>query len=171
MAYISVITDEANSLTKYFKLDDAGKLSKTAPGHLVKGDIEAFDLNIGQLIDLIKGLQQNQCLCLGVLDTPEKQGIVCKKMAKNGQPTRSKEFLNFFPGSSFLLLDFDDSGKTPEEALGILAQIDPQFVDCGIAVIPSSSSYLYNGDKEVVGVGNFHMFIELNGSRDPNELS
>lgn len=170
MAYISVITDEKNSLTKHFKLDDEGNLNKSAPGHLVKGTIEAFDVDPIQLIDIIKGLSKNQCLCLGVLDSLMLQEITCGKMAKPGQPTRSKEFLNFFPGNAFLLLDFDDSGKTPEEALEILSVIDPQFKTCAAAVIPSSSSYIYTEDgKEIVGEGNYHIFVELEGDRDPGE--
>lgn len=170
MAFISVITDKANSLTKHFELGDDGKLLKSAPGHLVNGSIAAFDVDPVKLVDLIKGLTRNQCLCLGVLDTPEEQPLVCGKLAKNGQPTRSKEFLNFFPGSSWLLLDFDDSGKSPEEAIEILAQVDPQIKDCSLAVVPSSSSYIYTEDgEEIVGEGNFHIFVELEGERDPKE--
>lgn len=170
MAWISVITDEENSLTKHFSLDKEGKLQKSAPGHLVKGTIEAFDLDPVQLIEKIKGLSKNQCLCLGVLDTPETQEIFCGKLAQDGQPTRSKDHLNFFPSSSYLLLDFDDSGKSPEEAIEILAEIDPQFDSCGLAVIPSSSSYIYTEDgKQVIGEGNFHIFVPLSGDRDPNE--
>lgn len=165
MAYISVITDKNNKLTKVLALKD-GKLDKKAPGHLVDGTIEAFDVTAVELIDLIKGLNQNQCLSLGVLDTPENQPIYCGKI---GTPTRSKDFLHFFPENSFLLLDFDESGKTPEEALEILTEIDPQFGDCAVAVIPSSSSYIYAEDgSEIIGAGNYHIFVELKGERDPS---
>lgn len=170
MAFISIITDESNKLTKHFKLGDDGKLLKSAPGHLTKGSIEAIDVTAAQLVDTIKNLDQNQCLCLGVLDSPDKQDILCGKMAKKGQPTRSKEYLSFFPDNSFLLLDFDDSGKTPEEAIDCLSNIDPQFKSCGMAVIPSSSSYIYtDSGEEIVGEGNYHIFVELQGDKDPFE--
>ena len=45
MAYISVITDEKNSLTKHFALNEDGSIDKKAPGHLVKGTIEAMDVD------------------------------------------------------------------------------------------------------------------------------
>ena len=164
MAYISVITDEKNSLTKHFALNEDGSIDKKAPGHLVKGTIEAIDVDPVELIEVIKGLTQNQCLCLGVLGEPGIRDIFCTKL---GTPNRSKDYLNFFPGSSYLLLDFDESGKTPAEALAILAEIDPQFATCGAAVIPSSSSYLYKEDgTELIGAGNFHIFVEVKGERN-----
>ena len=171
MALISVITDEKNQLTKYFKLSEDQTLVKTAPGHLYKGTIESFDVSAVQLIDLIKDLNQNQCLCLGVLAEPGRQDIFCNKTApEKTSPIRSKEFLDFPLDSAFLLLDFDDSGKSPDEALQILAEVDPQFETCGAAVIPSSSSYIYTEDgTEIMGEGNFHIFVELHGSRNPEE--
>lgn len=169
MAYISVITDNENSLTKKFELGSDGKLLKSAPGHLVKGSIEAVDVNPEELIELIKGLSSNQCLCLGILENPGKHDLFCNKTAKKGQPVRSKEWLNFHYDNSYLLLDFDDSGKTPQQAMNVLAEVDPQFETCGAAIIPSSSSYIYSGNDEIVGEGNFHIFVELKGKRDPNE--
>lgn len=171
MAYISVITDEANQLTKHFELKEDGKLKKTAPGHLVKGTVEAFDVNANQLITLIRNLAQNQCLCLGVPTDGDlsNRPILCRKMAKDGDITRAKEHLDFFPDNSWLLLDFDDSGKTPEEALELLTEIDPQFETAQLAVIPSSSSYLYNGTEPIIEEGNYHIFVELKGSRNPEE--
>lgn len=167
MAYISVITDNQYKLVKEFKIKD-GVLDKRAPGHLVEGTIETFDVDAEGLVDLVKGLNQHQCLCLGSLDTPEQQPLYCGKTAPPGAPTRSKEFLDF-PPEAWMLLDFDESGKTPEEAIDILAEIDPQFKTCGLAVIPSSSSYLYVDGKELVGAGNYHIYVPISGNRTPGE--
>jgi len=63
-----------------------------------------------------------------------------------------------------LLLDMDDSGLTPEEAVEVFSKIDPQFETAGLAVIPSSSSYLYNEGQEIIGAGNYHIFAEIRGN-------
>lgn len=170
MAWISVITDEEKTLTKHISLDpDTQKLVKTAPGHTTRGTIEALDLTVEGLGDLIPTMTKHQCLCLGVLKEPGKHPITCEALRKNGTAVRSKEFLDFFPESAFLMLDFDDSGLKPQEAMDLLATIDPQFATAGILCTPSSSSYLYNGDKEILGAGNFHLYLELTGKRDPKE--
>ena len=168
-SYISVITDEEKLLTKHISLDDSGTLIKTAPQHLTKGVIETHCVGPAELQVLIEKMEPNQCLCLGVLDEPGVQPITCSALQKNGTPTRSKGFLNFFPGQTYLLLDMDDSGLTPEEALDALALVDPQFKTASLLYAPSSSSYIYNGKDPIIEEGNFHFYVELHGNRDPKE--
>ena len=168
-SWISLITDEEKLLTKHISLDDSSTLIKTAPQHLTKGTIEAMCLSPDELQTLIETMDSRQCLCLGVLSEPGVQPITCSALQKNGTPVRSKEFLNFFPGQSYILLDMDDSGLTPEEALDALALVDPQFNGASLLHVPSSSSYLYNGKTPLIEEGNFHFYVELHGNRDPGE--
>lgn len=177
MAYISVLTDKKNALVKEISLDGTtGELLKTATGHIVDGWIESFDVNAKQLISVITGLTKNQCLCLGVPndgELQEKRPITCLKLSKGGL-TRTKDSLAFHPSSSWLLLDFDDCQKTrmtPELAISTLSKIDSQLLTCSMVVVPSSSSYIYNTSTEqfIVEEGNFHIFVEVEGDRDPGE--
>lgn len=168
MAYISVITDEKNRLVKSFSLDADGNLLKSAPEHTSNGTIETLNLNPEQLLAYVRGMQQTQCLCLGLPETPGKYPIKSTANAKAGDLTRTKECLGFRPVEQYLLLDFDDSGCSPDEALALLAGIDKQFQTCCLAVIPSSSSYLYTiSGEEIIGAGNFHIYVPVNG--DPAE--
>lgn len=168
-SYISVITDEEKLLTKHFSLDDSGTLIKTAPQHLTKGTIETHYVSPAELQDLIEKMEPQQCLCLGVLEEPGVRPITCSALQKNGSSIRSKDFLGFFPGQHYLLLDMDDSGLTPEEALNVLAKVDPQFATASLLHVPSSSSYLYDGDKPLVEGANFHFYVELKGVRDSKD--
>lgn len=165
---ISVITDSANRLTKHFSINPEGVLIKTAAEHLVNGHIETLPLDAKRLAALIPTLTQNQCLCLGQLeDFSQIQPLKCNSNA-NGAATRSKEFLDFRTMANWLLLDFDNTGLTPEQAIEVLTGIDPQFENASIVICPSSSSYLYQEDgTEIFGSGNFHLWAELHG--DPAE--
>lgn len=169
-SYISLITDEEKALTKHFSLDPStNKLVKAAPEHTTKGTIEALYVSPVELQTVIETMDSRQCLCLGVLNEPGIQPITCSALQKNGTATRSKEFLNYFPGQSYLLVDMDDSGLTQTEALDVLAQIDPQFSGASLLHVPSSSSYLYNGATPLIEEGNFHLYVELHGDRNPSD--
>ena len=162
---VSIITDVSNRLTKNFSLDADGKLIKTAAEHLVSGTIETRFLDAQGLKELIPNLSQTQCLCLGQLkDFSQPQPLKCNVNA-NGAATRSKAFLDFRTDQSWLLLDFDNTGLTPEQAIEILITIDPQFSTADLVVCPSSSSYLYGADgTEYYGPGNYHIWAALRGN-------
>ena len=147
MSLISLITDNKSYLTKIFRLDENGKLTKTPAGHVTEGTIETRDLNVSQLAELIPTLSQNTCLCLGALeDYSQPQPLSCNKMAMSGTATRTKKYLDFRSDSAFCLLDFDDSGLTPDEAIEVISGIDPQLKTAAICMVPSSSSYIFKED-------------------------
>lgn len=162
---ISVLTDFKNHVTKHFYLDSNGKLVKTSPEHITNGTIESHLVDVQGLIQIITNLNSHQCLCLGALEEyHEQQPIKCLAAASDKFASRTKKFLDYRGDNSWVLLDFDESGKSPDEALELLSEIDPQISDAALVVVPSSSSYLYkNTGEEIIGEGNYHIFIECEG--------
>lgn len=169
MPLISIITDKKNRITKEFSLDPDGNLQKVAAEHLDDGTIETLNLTPTELLTYVKSMTQHQCLCLGMTPEPGVHTIKSSFKALPEDLTRTKTDLVFsteFP--HYLLLDFDDAGVTPQGALDILAAIDPQLSEAGGVILPSSSSYIYREDwTELIGVGNFHIYLEVSG--DPSE--
>lgn len=162
---ISILTDFKNHVTKHFYLDANGKLVKTSPEHITNGTIESHLVDVQGLIEIITNLNSHQCLCLGALEKFDtKQPIKCLAAATDGFAARTKKFLDYRGGNSWVLLDFDESGKSPADAIQLLSTIDPQLTKASLVVVPSSSSYLYkNTGEEILGVGNYHIFIECEG--------
>ena len=169
MPLISVITDTKNRITKKFGLDPDGKLDKFPPEHLDDGTIETLNLTPTQLLATVKELTQHQCICLGMTSEPGKHTIKASHKAKAGDLTRTKADLSFSSSMQhYLLLDFDDCGMSAEQAYDELVKIDSQIESAGVLMLPSSSSYIYTGNgKEMIGAGNFHLYLTVEG--DPTE--
>lgn len=163
---ISILSDSRGSLTKHFTLDENDILIKTSPDHIVSGTIDTVEVDSSGLVELIKSLNQSQCLCLGALQDYSKQSTIkCQAMASDGSPTRAKKFLDYRGGNSWCLFDIDNSGKSPLEMIDLLSTIDPQIKTASLVVSPSSSSYLYKSDgSAIVEEGNYHIFVECEGN-------
>jgi len=158
---VSVITDKKNCLVKVINED----LSQTSPQHLYDGTITTKNLSASELADLIPSLSQHSCLCLGIpedleLDSPKT--IKVNPDESKGEISRSKKYLSWPMGvPSWVLFDFDNSGLAPEEGRLQLVGIDPRIKNAPYVVCPSSSSYIYDGDKCLKGEGNFHIYIAM----------
>lgn len=159
---ISIITDEKNKMVKVFDKD----LKVSSPSHLFKGEIVTKDLSAEELADLVPNLPQTSCLCLGVnKDFPGPDIPTVIKVNPNrekGEIARAKQDLVWPLGlESWAFFDFDNAGVTPAEGMAILKGIDSRLQDCPTVTIPSSSSHIWDGDKELRGATNFHIYFAI----------
>ena len=92
---------------------------------------------------------------------------------------RDREHLNFAQAPGCMMLDFDVSGaprplldavQTPDLARDLLLQAVPELAAAPMLWRPSSSSYLYEGAREVYGLRGQRMYIAVARAADIPQL-
>jgi hypothetical protein len=177
-ATIGIITDTAGR-----KLQKSLSLSGGSVGDLVKkpaptpyqGTFTNVDAYLAaSLAALIIGLTPNQALCLGSSDRPIGEVIELRTRAEvsetPGAIARSKGYLKWPDGCHWLLLDIDPEPGTPRltaaEHWALACQLFPELKSCAHVIAHSTSSHVWTcmGEpSELVGDGNFHIYVRVRG--------
>lgn len=161
-------------VTKQFWLD-GGKLERETTADVYAGRMEAMQLHdIHAFADLLEGLTTSQCLTYGV--PPQDANLVTnRRWLEQGKPSdqlpRTKEVFFWPPGDGVLLLDYDapkdGSGKFSKEGvLNALRQAIPSFGLFDAIWWPSTSSCIFDGDKELRGVEGQRVYLHVADASD-----
>ena len=154
MPKISILTDNTRRITKSILNEN---LDKGAYEHIVKGHGETIDINLSDLPDIVRNLTQHQCVCLGAVKGLDYYEIDIKDEEK---VSRTTEWFNWIDGPAFIEFDFDGVDKlTIADSVALLRRIDPSLENVGMIGIPSCSSYLYAGDKQLSNGASWHLYL------------
>lgn len=175
----TLITSKIPSLvTKEFNLDINGNLKKLTTAHLSNGCMNLANFNglIG-FASLLLGLKENQCLTYGCPNKSPVNLVTEKAWEAQGRPEsslpRSNKTFFWSEGPSILMLDYDapkDGGQplTKDELVSSLRNACPGLENASMLWWPSTSSCIYQGEKEHAGIKGQRLYLILkNGSDTP----
>jgi hypothetical protein len=167
-----LITAEVpDCITKEFALVD-GQVHKKTTASVSQGQMKICEFETPhEFADLLTQLRTNQCLTYGL--PPRDAALITEeKWNKLGKPAnqlpRSKAVFAWPPGAAIMMLDYD-APKDGSDALSCKALVSTLLSICpGLKCLiwwPSTSSYLYAGDQQVVGLrGQRIYFLVQNGT-------
>jgi hypothetical protein len=162
------------TVTKEFWLDGSDIKKKTT-AHVTTGQMEIVPLGgITGFAELLQGLGTNQCLIYGT--PPRNAKLVTEEVwLKKGKPAdllpRSKSVFTWPNGGGILMLDYDapkDGGDAmrKEQLLGAVRGACPDFDMTDSIWWPSTSSCIYEGDTERVGVKGQRIYTHVADAKD-----
>jgi hypothetical protein len=184
---IVALTKLGGALTKLIRLDANGVLKSDGSACVMSHGVahRAPLSGIGELGELITGLQSNQALALGTLRNglPDEVEIATEKAIKEanglllGLMSRTAANIRFRSEPGFVLLDFDTKGMPPDVAERIeqeggffeaLRNVMPELKTVGRMRRASTSAGLYNKmtGARVAGSNGLHVYLYVTDVSD-----
>lgn len=161
-------------VSKKFELVD-GELKKVTSASVSRGVVEIIELEDGQeFAELLIALKPSQCLTYGI--PSHAANIVTEDEWESlGRPSssipRSKSTFFWPQGPGVMMLDYD-APKDGTPALGrkklvtMLLEICPALNDSALVWWPSTSSHIYAGEKELLGLKGQRIYIFVKDATD-----
>ncbi len=161
----------AAPLTKTFELRE-GELHKVTSAKLVRGSAQRIEFeSIQEFADLLASLMPHQALAYGVADNRDAE-IATDAALRNklGAISRTRKYFSFRPAPSILLLDHDPAPDaqplTAEQLRNSLIKACAELAAAPMAAIASASSFIYDGERELRGVGGWHLYVVVADGSD-----
>ncbi len=162
-------------LAKLYELDPSGVLQKSHGGPMLDGfAVEMQTSSLDELARLITQIRPNQALIFGHFPEAECHVITKKRWKKRGCPkgvyTRSGIHVEYgsSPGVFYLDIDWDETAGevTYDRVLEILKEVAPGIFAAGGIINPSSSSFIFHGNKQLTGLRGFHIYVPVFDASD-----
>ena len=147
------------SLTKTFYLENDGELKRRTGGMFASGRAETIEIKtIEDLIPVLDriGENPNQAVGLGVCGHDQINITTERLRQQNNLPdtiSRSKKFFQWPTSAGLMLIDHDIKPGyerhwvEPQRLIKILCEIYPRFYNEKFIFRPSTSSFIYKGNK------------------------
>ncbi len=174
-AVIFTVVDSVkpNQLMKKYELCN-GQLKKSTSSNLFEGFAKLKFINsFEEFADVLQSLKTNQALCYGVLPKNEGRLTTRNQLASAVPDTfaRTNDHFSRPDGAGVLMLDYDpkdDSVLRKGELYNILYETIPALKQAGSVWWSSTSSYIFNGEKQLNGLrGQRIYFLVINASDIP----
>ena len=162
------------TVTKRFGLRD-GNVYKETVANIYHGHMRICRATEpAEFVDALKKLSSNQCFVYG---HPPYEAMLLpeKKWVELGRPPdalpRTKEVFSWPEGAGVLLLDYDapkDGSATlsKDELIGLLKEACPDIDQTQIVWWPSTSSFIYDRDKEINGLRGQRIYLFVKNAQD-----
>ena len=162
-----ITTDDPRGLSKRYKLDNEGRLSKTQAPQLVRGHFKAARIDSPMILaELLEKLPRTTAICWGVPDK-EEGAIASRATAQPGDITRTKEHFHWPDGPAWMCLDFDMPCGSFEEIEEALIKHCPAIKDTPRVLAHSASTFIYkDDDTELIGEGGKRIYLRVANGRD-----
>ncbi|SFL91983.1 hypothetical protein [Nitrosomonas communis] len=164
------------TVTKEFRLQPDGTPDKQTTAHVIAGRMEIVEFtDLQEFIGLLKGLKTDQCLAYGVPPHSPVALVTEREWAKNGYPlsqiARTNKTMSWPAGPGILVLDYDapKDGKAAlsrKQLFQALFDACPELEFFEIVWWPSTSSCIWHGDKELIGINGQRLYLLLNEAQD-----
>jgi hypothetical protein len=159
---LTLLTDKKNRIVKEFIDKD---LNKASTEHLMDGTGLTLDIPLSGLPNLIRSMNQHQCLSNGIVEPAGdiEYPIKSKNKASETDVQRSTEWFSWPTGPAGIYFDFDKFDGTMEEGVEILCSIDKNLEEVGMVGLYSSSGKLFDTETglELSKKSSFHIWIEV----------
>jgi len=160
----SLVTKNQGILTKEFSLTAEGALKKdSSKCKLTEGSVKRVDVDFEDVAGILDGLALNQAITLGVPSVSSGELVAAGMQDKHpGAITRTKGEFKF--ASEFMIyFDYDPPPeKQPLSKEGLIAKLralHPALSDAAMLWRPSSSSFIYDREKELTGLTGQHVYV------------
>ena len=174
-----VTTKNPPHLSKGFSLGKKGEVIKAPGGSMVLGFAERLTLeNITDLAKEYKKLTPVNALTYGVTEYDRAKIVIKKVLDKvrsqgNGGPpviARTREFIKYSEGAGVLMFDYDPpEGLAPMTGDGFLQavyEIAPAIAKAPHMLAASCSSFIFNGEKELIGPKGWRLLVIVERGTD-----
>lgn len=165
----------SRTLTKIYSLD-ASTGSLNAPktsANMYEGTHEHVTIeSAADFAAVLQGLTHKQALIYGIAPAERPKILSTKGWNEAGQPTdtitRTNKWFEWPPGAGVMVLDFDyhNVDRTKKETIAIIKDVLPDLESTSYVWWCSSSSFIYNGDKEINGLRGQRLYIFVKNAAD-----
>lgn len=161
----SIITKNQGILTKEFSLTKKGDLEKdSSKCKLASGSVQRIDAPFEKVGVILDELKLNQAITLGVPKVQESKLVAQDLLKENPDAiARTKEEFNFVKQGFMIYFDYDPPPNVPplsrEELIKELRELHPVLKTAAMLWRPSSSSFIYHGDKQLSGLTGQHVYV------------
>jgi hypothetical protein len=186
LAFTVVSVEDGQPLGKRYWLDDDGELATDTPVPLSRGEANVqYALSIGDFATFLEALKPHQAVLHGIPPVA-KARIVTKEVYEQLTPdqrvgvvARTRECFQFAHAPGFLMIDVDPGGAprslleaiaSPEHTRELLLRAVPELADAPMLWRPSSSSFLFHGDRELQGLRGQRIYIPVTRATEVSAL-
>ena len=175
MITFTVLENSNGSLTKRFHLDESDKLAKKTAGKLFSGKATRRSVSSpAEFASFLSTLQAHQALAFGVTERAEATIVTQGELATNpGAIARDRQHFRFTQGASIWFLDYDydrstatGAPLTPSEVRERLIEACPALASAPMIAVPSASSFIYDGERQLLGPGGVHLYVFVQNGAD-----
>jgi hypothetical protein len=173
LRYAVVKSENPKCLAKTFRLTEDGELERKPGGMMVEGSARIREANdLSEFAAQLQSLGIAEALTYGLSPAPECRIVTERRYNENPQPnafTRSRRHFAFGDGPGIFFIDYDpDDGETltREQLTEKLLHAVPNLFDAGAVWIPSSSSYVMNGQEDLTGLKGQRFYIPVCDASD-----
>lgn len=164
-------------LTKIISLRDGKVFKDASQCYLTRGRADQHEIILSDLPTLLRGLKHNQALVHGV--SGHTSINILSERLFSGQPgtvTRTKDYFHFVDGEGSAFFDHDPKLGQPalsrEDFIRTLSKVCPAIGSIGHVWTPSTSSCLYHGEQELVGLkAGMHIYFAVKDATDLSRFS
>jgi len=182
LTFTVVTAGNRQPLGKRFWLNGNGELQTETAVPLASGEVAVeHAASISAFVQRLDRLEAHQAVLYGIPSTPTARVVTQERLGaipateRQGVIARTREHLQFAQAPGSMMLDFDVSGApqrllnavaSPEQVRDLLVKAVPELVSAPMVWRPSSSSYLYDGDREVRGLRGQRVYIAVARAAD-----
>src|SRR3989475_2543209 len=182
LTFTVVTASNQQPLGKRYWLTGTGELETETAVPLASGEVTVEHArSISAFAQRLEGLETHQALLYGIASIPRAKLVTQKRLdavphdQRGGVIARTREYLQFAQAPGIAMLDFDASGApqslldlvaSPDQTRGLLIEAVPDLATAPMVWRPSSSSYLYDGDREVCGLRGQRVYIAVTRAAD-----
>jgi len=162
------------TLTKMYRLDDAGQITHKTAANMVEGVAHNIELgSLDEFAEMLTGLESCNALAYGVTGH-DKINLCTKKRFEEERPAgfipRSDKYMHWPSGAGVMLLDYDPSkdgeALCRDELLACLAKAAPALADAGHVWFPSSSSHIFHNGDDLTGLRGQRVYLIVQDASD-----
>jgi hypothetical protein len=186
LTFTVVSATNRQPLGKRFWLSGAGELQTETAVPLASGEVAvAHAASIAAFAQWLDRLEAHQAVLYGIPSTPTARVVTRECLdaipatERQGVIARTREHLQFAQAPGCMMLDFDVSGAPerilaavalPDQVRDLLVKAVPELASAPMVWRPSSSSYLYDSDKEVRGLRGQRVYLAVARAADIPQL-
>lgn len=172
VTFTIITSEKPNCLTKRYWLE-GDNLKKETVGQMMYGRANVVSAaNIDEFAVIVSGLKNNQALCYGTpkgIKIGESVDIATNDTKLDGEMARTKEDFEWPSGGGVLFLDHD-SGMSKQDFLDSVAYVLPELQTVDKIWMPSSSSHIFNGNKDLTGIKGQRLYFFLDDAKKIPEI-
>ena len=174
--YALVTNSDGQPLGKRFEQNPDGSLQKTTAAHLAHGTVERVSCTVEEFAAQIATHQSHQARTYGLpelvfADIVTQADLMRFHGAKdNRKIARDREHFGYRATPSILFLDYDPAADaapiTADDLRANVIAACPALKDAPMVCQASSSSFIYDGEREAQGARGWHLYIFVADGRD-----
>jgi len=182
LTFTIITASNRQPLGKRFWLTGSGDLETETAVPLASGEVTTEHArSLAQFAERLDRLESHQAVLYGIPSMPKATVVTQQRLdaipreQRRGMIARDREHLQFAQAPGCMMLDFDAAGApeplldavaSPDQARDLLVKAVPELALAPMLWRSSSSSYLYDGDREVRGLRGQRMYIAVARAAD-----